>query len=522
MTTQVKAGTTELLRAAQYMRMSTEHQQYSIANQAAALALYAAAHEIVIVRSYVDAGKSGVYIKGRYALQELIQTVQAGKADFGCILVYDVSRWGRFQDMDEAGHYEYVCKSAGIYIHYCAEQFANDNTMVSGLVKALKRMMAGEYSRELSVKVFAAQARLAGMGFSQGGRVIYGLRRLLVDSNSHPKQILEPNQRKAIHSDRVIYVAGPAEETQTVRRIFDQFTIDRRTTRHIASELNASLIKTSTGKIWTPYDVIKLIRNPKYTGTCIWAKHSRKLNGPRTTNNREKWVVQEGALAALVCSQQFAAAQSRLVLEQQKYTDKQLLNKLRRLWREKGKLSFRVVNGSRENPKSDMFAARFGRLAKAFDLVGFKPKTDYDEVSKVKERVRCAERRLRDSIIEQFRMIGTDLGGNLHSGILTLNGEIGLAIKVIHYKHIKSKWPRAGWHFSINFPEGVHVRIIGCLDRANQNIHAQYVFPKFAQLEGQYWLNDGAERVFLDACRSDTLQPVLRAVSRCPIELELP
>ncbi|MEO6246527.1 MAG: hypothetical protein ABIQ12_13930 [Opitutaceae bacterium] len=27
---------------------------------------------------------------------------------------YDVSRWGRFQDADESGYYEYICKRAGI------------------------------------------------------------------------------------------------------------------------------------------------------------------------------------------------------------------------------------------------------------------------------------------------------------------------------------------------------------------------------------------------------------------------
>lgn len=106
----------ELVRAAQYVRMSTEHQQYSIANQSAAILLFAAAHGMEIVRSYVDAGKSGVCIKGRKALQDLIETVQSGKADFQYILVYDVSRWGRFQDTDEAAHYEYLCKRAGIQI----------------------------------------------------------------------------------------------------------------------------------------------------------------------------------------------------------------------------------------------------------------------------------------------------------------------------------------------------------------------------------------------------------------------
>src|SRR5215470_9341601 len=159
---QTNSPSSQLQPAAQYLRMSTEHQQYSLANQSAAIALYAAAHNIGIVRSFVDAGKSGTTVKGRQGLQELIQVVQSGTADFRSILVYDVSRCGRFPDADEAAHYEFICKRAGIIVHYCAEQFENDNSTTSNLLKALKRTMAGEYSPELSVKVYEGQRRLAG------------------------------------------------------------------------------------------------------------------------------------------------------------------------------------------------------------------------------------------------------------------------------------------------------------------------------------------------------------------------
>jgi len=47
-------------RAAQYVRMSTDHQRYSTQNQAAAIAVYAAQHEPVIVRTYADEGRSGL------------------------------------------------------------------------------------------------------------------------------------------------------------------------------------------------------------------------------------------------------------------------------------------------------------------------------------------------------------------------------------------------------------------------------------------------------------------------------
>ena len=172
-----------VLRAAQYVRMSTEHQQYSTENQGDKILEYAARRNIEIVRTYADEGKSGLRIDGRRALQQLIKDVEAGIADFQIILVYDVSRWGRFQDADESAYYEYICRRAGIQVAYCAEQFENDGSPVSTIVKGVKRAMAGEYSRELSAKVFAGQCRLIELGFRQGGPAGYGLRRVLVDQS---------------------------------------------------------------------------------------------------------------------------------------------------------------------------------------------------------------------------------------------------------------------------------------------------------------------------------------------------
>lgn len=93
------------VRAAEYVRMSTEHQQYSTENQQAAIRKYAVQHDITIVRTYQGAGKSGLRLSGRDALQQLLGDVQTGQADFNAILVYDVSRWGRFQDADESAYY---------------------------------------------------------------------------------------------------------------------------------------------------------------------------------------------------------------------------------------------------------------------------------------------------------------------------------------------------------------------------------------------------------------------------------
>lgn len=142
-------------KAALYVRMSTEHQQYSTDNQIDVIREYAKRRGLEIVKQYSDEGKSGLKIQGRDSLAQMIRDVQTGEANYSCILVYDVSRWGRFQDADESAYYEYICRQGGVTVHYCAEQFENDGSPVSTIVKGVKRAMAGEYSRELSTKVLA-------------------------------------------------------------------------------------------------------------------------------------------------------------------------------------------------------------------------------------------------------------------------------------------------------------------------------------------------------------------------------
>ena len=212
--------------AAVYVRMSTEHQQYSTSNQMDVIREYAKKRGQEIVKEYSDDGKSGLNIKGRGSLEQMIRDVLEGKAHYKSILVYDVSRWGRFQDADESAYYEYICKQAGVAVHYCAEQFENDGSPISTIIKGIKRTMAGEYSRELSTKVYQGACRLVKLGFRQGGAAGYGLRRVLVDANGVKKGELKMGEQKSIQTDRVVLVAGPDEEVAIVRRIYHEFVTD--------------------------------------------------------------------------------------------------------------------------------------------------------------------------------------------------------------------------------------------------------------------------------------------------------
>lgn len=355
-------GGTPFLRAAQYLRMSTDHQRYSIANQSAAIAVYAAMKSMVIVRSYVDAGKSGLHIKGREGLQELIATVESGAADFRCILVYDVSRWGRFQDADEPAHYEFLCKRAGIQVIYCAEQFQHDNATINNLLKALKRTMAGEYSRELSVKVFAAQSRIARMGFHVGGSAPYGYRRILMNADGKPKHLLQPGEAKSSHTDHVRLAHGPENEVQNVRFIFEQFTAGRKTQAWIARELNRQGRLRPGGRPWMFWNIKDVLRNRKYTGTYLWARRTELMGTKSVPTPEENWIVKEGAIPRIISPRQYGAAQSLLNKRPAQHSETEMLDHLRRVWRLKGKLSSQVLEEVKPQMGPYYYRRVFGSL----------------------------------------------------------------------------------------------------------------------------------------------------------------
>src|SRR5258708_19918708 len=109
--------------------MSTDLQKYSTENQLHTIRRYAEQRGFTIVRVFEDSGRSGLRMDGRDGLKSLMLEVQSGAASFQAILVYDVSRWGRFQHPDEAAYHEPLCSSAPIRVHYCSQHFTNMSTI---------------------------------------------------------------------------------------------------------------------------------------------------------------------------------------------------------------------------------------------------------------------------------------------------------------------------------------------------------------------------------------------------------
>jgi DNA invertase Pin-like site-specific DNA recombinase len=231
-----------LIKAAEYLRSSTCLQPYSIDAQRRVIREYADRNGFAITRTYVDQGRSGLTLSGRPGLSELLSDVAYGRCEYGAILVYDVSRWGRFQDADEAAHYEFLCRAVGVPVHYCAESFVSNGELSAFILKSLRRTMAAEYSRELSEKCFRGQKRISEMGFRTGGPSGYGLSRVAISEDGARTQVLRSGELKSISSDRVILVPGPPEEVDAVRKIFAMASEGGLGYTAIASQLNIAKV----------------------------------------------------------------------------------------------------------------------------------------------------------------------------------------------------------------------------------------------------------------------------------------
>jgi len=462
-------------RAAQYVRMSTEHQQYSTENQGDKIREYAARRNIEIVRTYADEGKSGLRIDGRQALQQLIADVQAGKADFQIILVYDVSRWGRFQDADESAYYEYICRRARIQVAYCAEQFENDGSPVSTIVKGVKRAMAGEYSRELSAKVFAGQCRLIELGFRQGGPAGYGLRRVLIDQSGSVKGELSRGEHKSLQTDRVILQPGPDAEVAVVNQIYRWFVEGNLLESEIADRLNAKGIQTDLGRDWTRATVREVLSNEKYIGNNVYNRRSFKLKKVRVVNQPEMWIKKEGAFEGIVPPDLFYTAQGILRARAHRYTDEELVEKLRRLFQQHGYLSGLIIDEAEGMPSAAAYAHRFGSLIRAYQTVGFTPDRDYQYLE-----VNQFLRRLHPEIVGQTERMITEVGGTVvrdpASDLLTVNREFTVSLVLSRCQSLDNGRHRWKVRFDTSLTPDITVAVR--LDDTNQSPLDYYLLPR--------------------------------------------
>lgn len=362
---------------AYYRHSARDRQENSVAIQQELVQKWAKDNGVEIIHEFADRGKSGLTAEGRDAFNDMMDNWVKQRKDFDFVLCLDVSRWGRFQDIDLSATYSAECKKHGKQVIYTTLGMPRPDDPLYPVYVQFERFRAAQYSKELSVKVFHGCIKIAQQGYWAGGKAPYGFDRLLLDERRNRLHVLAHGQKKGIQNQRVTLTLGPQDQVATVRRIFDDFIDAGHTMQEIADRLNNNGSRSALGGLWNIGKVRRILTNIMYAGTLVYNKTTSKLKTPTRRNPVDQWVRTAGAIDPLVDQAIFDRAQAILAQAALRYTPETMLQHLQRLHREHGILRSSLLATDKMSPSPSTYVSHFRSLDAAYQQLF---RTAVDEV----------------------------------------------------------------------------------------------------------------------------------------------
>ena len=289
------------------------------------------------------------------------------------------------------------------------------------------------------------------------------------------KTALSRGEHKSLQTDRVVLAPGPEEEVTIVNQMFGWFINDGLVESHIAVRLNGMGIKTDLGRDWTRATVHQVLTNEKYVGANVYNRISFKLKKLRVENPPEMWIRRDDAFPPIVPGEVFYTAQGIIKARARRYTDEELLDRLRTLYRHRGFLSGLVIDESEGMPSSTVYAHRFGSLVRAYQLVGFTPNRDYRFLE-----INRTLRRMHPEVVSQTERRIADLGGQVvrdpATDVLLVNREFTASIVLARCKSSNTGARRWKVRFDTSLQPDITVAVR--LDESNQQAVDYYLLPR--------------------------------------------
>jgi DNA invertase Pin-like site-specific DNA recombinase len=292
--------------AVAYLRMSTDKQDKSIAEQLSEVRALAQSNGYKILRwkEYADEGESGDD-RSRAGFRRLIHDAETIR-DFSVVLCWSQDRFSRFDPL-EANHYWYLLDRSGVRIVTVCEGVLDFRSMQGWLMASINQVGNSEFLPKLSRNICRGLTAAAKAGKWPTGRPLYGYRR---DSDG----------RLRIFQD----------EAKLVRWIFETWVYTDTTMHAIARQLNEQGTPSPMGKQWTRRTIRYILTNEHYRGGLVWGKelqgkYNRVVNGvavqvpdefrrldrvPRATQTKDQCIQVEGAWEAIISEDLWLAAQN--------------------------------------------------------------------------------------------------------------------------------------------------------------------------------------------------------------------
>lgn len=274
-----------------YIRRSTDMQEASLDDQRRSIADYAQKESFRLVREFCDDAISGKTMDARPGFKNRIEFARNSNGEQYTLLVYDVSRFGRFENPKEATYWEFELERHGIKVHYVTEDMQNDGSLGSYITKVVKDAEASEYIKKLSKLTKRGIKSCAERGYWTTSQAPYGYARAVIEpSTGKVEHVLKRGERRAVHGKRIKLVPGDEERIVVVREIFDRYANREQGLLSIADYLNQKGIKNPSGKNhWHKSTLRNILRNPAYIGTVEF--HRRPKDGLVATENAHEALI---------------------------------------------------------------------------------------------------------------------------------------------------------------------------------------------------------------------------------------
>ena len=226
------------------------------------------------------------------------------------------------------------------------------------------------------------------------------------------------------------------------------------------------------------------------------------------------WVRRDGAFEAVIDSTDFVAAQTIIVERYRRTTDSELLDRLRALADQAGRLSGVLIDETDGMPSSAAYRHRFGRLARAFQLISYTPDRDLAFVE-VNRRLRGLYLDIVDHVVAAFERGGGVVTRNVETDLLTVNGMLSVSVVIARCQTTSADARR--WIVRIDGSLGADLTVAVRMDAPNRAALDYYVLPSLDVGDTRLRIKED-NGIFLDGYRFDSLDFVLEMVQPLLVE----
>ena len=325
---------------------------------------------------------------------------------------------------------------------------------------------------------------------------------MLIDQSGAIKTELSRGEHKSLQTDRVILMPGPENEVRTVNLMYRWFIDDGLVETEIAARLNGMQVRTDLDRDWTRGTVHEVLTNEKYIGNNVYNRISFKLKKLRVENTPDMWIKKEGAFESIVPPDVFYTAQGIARARVYRYSNEELIERLRNLYQNRGFLSGLIIDETEGMPSTAIYSHRFGSLVRAYQMVGFTPDRDYRYLETNKFL-----RRFHPEIVKQTESQIAMLGGSVRrdpaTDLLRINDEFSISLVLA-----RCQVPESGrHHWKVRFDTSLapDITVAVRLDQPNQAALDYYLLPRLDFAQPRISL---AERnpIEIESYRFDTLE----------------